>query len=342
MNTRTARSRQHGLIGALAELLPTAIVGDDLQAIFGFDPNDPLADWDGDVRTRFPVVNELATPWRWINAGTRPLGEWLLSIRENLIQGIPFDLREAPPEVKWAELDGLNNEAIRIEAGSVAVGEDEKVLIVGDSRSPRDQRAFARKVPGAVTVEAVDLRDLTQFGESLDVTKRDALPIIATYAEDLMSAFSGQDLLRSVAQLRKGELGRQPSDMERHANAFVDNPSLSKVADLLASINRAGGVRCHRPAVLAATQRALQLAAGHGAPSFREATITIREQARMVGRPLAKRSVGSTLLLKGLEAEVAVILNPAELDARNLYVAMTRGSKRLIICSTDPVIKRSI
>jgi DNA helicase-2/ATP-dependent DNA helicase PcrA len=39
------------------------------------------------------------------------------------------------------------------------------------------------------------------------------------------------------------------------------------------------------------------------------------------------------LLLKGLEADIAVILDPAEMDRRHLYVAMTRGAKRLIICS---------
>jgi len=60
--------------------------------------------------------------------------------------------------------------------------------------------------------------------------------------------------------------------------------------------------------------------------------------ARLIGRPLPKRAVGSTLLLKGLEAEVAVVLDAGNLDARNLYVAMTRGSKKLIICSKSPVL----
>jgi DNA helicase-2/ATP-dependent DNA helicase PcrA len=58
----------------------------------------------------------------------------------------------------------------------------------------------------------------------------------------------------------------------------------------------------------------------------------------LVGRPLPKRAVGSTLLLKGLEAEAAVILNAGALDARNLYVAMTRGSKALTVCSPSPVL----
>ena len=64
----------------------------------------------------------------------------------------------------------------------------------------------------------------------------------------------------------------------------------------------------------------------------------IREQNRLIGRPLPKRAVGSTLLLKGLEAEVAVIQNAGALDARNLYVAMTRGSKVLTVCSPSPLL----
>ena len=56
--------------------------------------------------------------------------------------------------------------------------------------------------------------------------------------------------------------------------------------------------------------------------------------------PLHNTHVGSTLLLKGLEAEVAVILHADELDALNLYVAMTRGSRKLVICSRQAIIGR--
>ena len=119
---------------------------------------------------------------------------------------------------------------------------------------------------------------------------------------------------------------------------FEETPSLTGVSDLLYAINRAGGVRCYRPAVLAAAQRALQLAASPAGPSFRDATVTIREQSRLVGRPLARRSVGSTLLLKGLEADISVVLNAGALNARNLYVAMTRGARRVLVCSPTPIL----
>lgn len=58
----------------------------------------------------------------------------------------------------------------------------------------------------------------------------------------------------------------------------------------------------------------------------------------MLGRALPRRAVGSTLLLKGLEAEVVVILNGDSLNAANLYVAMTRGSMRLVVCSVNPLL----
>ncbi len=66
--------------------------------------------------------------------------------------------------------------------------------------------------------------------------------------------------------------------------------------------------------------------------------MTIREQSRLIGRPLARRSVGSTLLLKGLEADISVVLNAGALNARNLYVAMTRGSRRVLVCSASPIL----
>ncbi len=329
--------RQHALVTWLAQSLPTAIVGDPFQSIFGFGA-DRLADWQTEVIAFFPVVGELTTPWRWNNAGAAQLGQWLLSVRSQLASGTPIDLRTAPEGVQWIELDGRRDEALRLEAAAVQAPGDTKVLIIGDSTDPRGQRRFARQVDGAVTVEAVDLRDLTDFGASLDLNHHEALSVVAGFGENLMSNFSADDLVRSTALARAGTLGHAPSEIEQAAIVFENERTLPRIADLLVAINRAGGVRCYRPAVLAAAQRALQLAGAPGGPSFRDATVAIREQSRLVGRPLARRSVGSTLLLKGLEADISVVLNAGALNARNLYVAMTRGSRRLLVCSASPVL----
>jgi hypothetical protein len=330
--------RQHAVVAYLAKHIRTVIVGDPFQAIFGFG-GDPLPEWK-DVVAYFPVKGELKTPWRWINAGAPDLGAWLLGIRDKLASGTAIDLRGAPG-IEWIHLDGVRDEERRLAAGSVDAPGETKVLIIGDSIDPPGQRRFARKVAGAVTVEAVDLRDLTDFGRALDTDSADALTVIAGYAEDVMSNFGGEDLVRSVAAAKANTLGRAPTRIEASALTFETVRSLAAVSDLLVAINEAGGVYCYRPAVLAATQRALQLASPPDGPSLAEATVIIREQSRLVGRPLARRSVGSTLLLKGLEAEISVILNAESLNARNLYVAMTRGSKRVLVCASSPLLKPS-
>lgn len=203
------------------------------------------------------------------------------------------------------------DDALRHAAAAVHAPDEARVVIIGDSTDPRGQRRFARQVEGAVTVEAVDLRDLTDFGAALNLARPEALSVVADFAENLMSGFSADDLVRSVAAVNAGKFGRALSDIERAAATFEASRTLAEVADLLTAINRAGGVRCYRPAVLSAAQQALQLAASAGGPSFRDATITIREQSRFIGRPLASRSVGSTLLLKVSKPTSRLSLMPA-------------------------------
>src|SRR5690606_29360450 len=96
----------------------------------------------------------------------------------------------------------------------------------------------------------------------------------------------------------------------------------------------------YRPDILHCCIKALSQCDGSGA-NFHDASIQMREQNRLLGRPLPKRAVGSTLLLKGLEAEVAVILHGDLLNAKNLYVALTRGANKVIICSKSPVLGKA-
>jgi len=56
---------------------------------------------------------------------------------------------------------------------------------------------------------------------------------------------------------------------------------------------------------------------------------------RHSGRPINHRKlIGTTLLVKGLEYDHAFILDADSLDAKDLYVAMTREAKSLTIIGT--------
>lgn len=135
---------QHQMVCALSTMLPTAIVGDPMQAIFGFDRNDPLADWNGQVLSHFGIAGTLGEPWRWKNAGTDTFGRWLLHVREELHAGRKIDLRQEAPEVRWIQLDGTQNDHAKqlgaCQSRSPVI--DGSVLIIGDSRNPGSQQRF--------------------------------------------------------------------------------------------------------------------------------------------------------------------------------------------------------
>ena len=211
-------------------------------------------------------------------------------------------------------------------------------LIIGDSKSPPSQREIARQTPGAVTVENVDLRDLVDFARDLNLTAPDALDRVVQFAGSVMINVGAPDLLRRVDSLQRGTARKEPTEVERVALSFKAGPCTGAAANLLVEIGKEGGVRTHRPAVLIACLKALQTCDGTEGNTFYDAAVRAREQNRLIGRTLPRRAVGSTLLLKGLEADVSIVLNAAEMNARNLYVAMTRGSKALVICSSSPIL----
>jgi DNA helicase-2/ATP-dependent DNA helicase PcrA len=334
--------RQHGVVARASELVPTCVLGDPMQAIFGFGA-DGLANWNEHVCTHFPLVGELTTPWRWINADAEPLGQWLLRARERLLRGESIDLRTAPSEVTWIHLDGTEDHRRQLQAARIRPPDGTgSVLIVGDSTSPDSQRQFASQTPGAITVEAVDLKDLVAFGKEFDLAAPDALTRLAQFAQRVMTNVGAADLVRRAESLSRGRARTPPSAVEQAALTFARSPSYELAVDVLVEMGKEGGVRTHRPAVLRACIRALQSCGGSGGPTFIDATMRMREQFRLVGRPLPKRAVGSTLLLKGLEASAVVVLDASSLDARNLYVAMTRGSRRLTVCSPTALLNPGI
>ena len=329
---------QHHIVYFLSLIVPTCILGDPMQAIFGFRGN-ALADWNQHVCAHFPVVAELATPWRWRNVGAEALGQWLLGARQLLATGQPVDLRSGPPEhVVWMQAVPPNDHQQRLMAARTASPTaDGRVLIIADSRSRAAQQAFASQTPGASTVEAVDLQDLIAFGCGFDVRSPDALGQLLALAQSVMTNIGVADLTRRLESLARGTARNPPNEAESRALAFRLAPSLAAAAELLSTLREMPDVRVHRPAILYGVLKALR-ESSTGTVSLADAANRVREENRLLGRPLPRRAVGSTLLLKGLEAEVAVLLNPEGMSAQNLYVAMTRGSMKLVVCSAGPVI----
>lgn len=328
---------QHRFVAWAAQILPTCVLGDPMQAIFGFGGNQ-LVNWQADVETQFPPAGILQTPWRWRLAGCEDLGQWLLNARALLQAGGGVDLGTAPAEVQWVRLQPDDaEEQRRLAARTRADNPQGSVLIIGDSINARGRHLLTSQTPGATAVEAVDLGDLIQFTRNFDPTGPDALNVLLDFAASIMTGVGSAALLARVQVLRNGRPRNPPTRIEAAAVAMAAAPSVSQAANLLEAFRDRQGAHVFRPELLRCCLSALRTAAG-GAVSLHAAALQVRERNRFTGRPLARRCVGSTLLLKGLEADVAVVLAPETMSAQHLYVALTRGARKLVVCSTTAVL----
>ncbi len=326
---------QHRIVTAVAECMPTVVLGDHMQAIFAFR-GVRLVDWTKDVEPSFAAIGQLSKPWRWINAGTDKLGDWLLEARGKLERGEAIDVRGAPG-VHWFQMRDANDHDTRRQAAAFASPiADGSVLVIGDSKSPASQRELARGVFGAIAVEAVDLRDLIEFAAEWDYSSPAALDALITFASQTTRGVDATGLRSRLASFRNRTAKLPISPVERLALRFLRRPSHTAAADFLEGIRQHSSAHSHRPIVFRALVRSLR--ASHDPQTLLEAALSEREKNRLLGRPPARRGVGSTLLLKGLEASTVVVIDAHTLDRKNLYVAMTRGSHAVVVCSPTSIL----
>lgn len=330
---------QHAIVLSIAQMLPTCILGDPMQAIFGF--RDPLVHWELEAQAAFPPIGTLQTPWRWRLAGMDALGAWLLRARTSLQAGQPVDLRGAPEGIQWVRLTpGMEVQQRLVAARTEAPNQDGRVLVIGDSINVNGRHQLTLQTPGATSVEAVDLRDLLNFARRFDLASPNALRLLTEFAASLMTEVGTTNLLARVETIRGGRARTPATPAEAAAVAFIAAPSHTTSIELLRSLADQRGARVYRPEVLHCCISALSAAGGEG--GFINAAMQTRERNRHLGRPLGRRAVGSTLLLKGLEADVAIILEPESMTAQHLYVALTRGARRVVVCSLTPLLTPAV
>ena len=199
------------------------------------------------------------------------------------------------------------------------------------------QRKLAKQTPGAVTVEAVDLKEVIDFAREVDLVAPGNLEAALDFAFTVMTGIDRASIAARVATISAARHRTPPEAHELAAIRYRKRRDAASLIALFDALEATQGTRTFRPEILRTCIKALRSSGPD--VSFLEVVKRIREQQRVHGRLLPTKSVGSPLLLKGLEGVVAVILDASNFDRnpekirKNLYVAITRGSRKLVVCS---------
>ncbi len=329
--------KQHALVQALAECVPCRGVGDPLQTIFGFR-DDPVVPWNT-VQTDFEVVNgSLTEPWRWRREGCNAqLGEWLRAAREQLETSGRLVIADDAP-VAWVK------HANKVAAGDawanacrgIGVPNETVVAIL---KWPSKCKELARRLGGRwPIVERFDDPDLLKLGTKL--SSADGPTAAAELVDFVAERMTGMGTaLRPVVDAIKA--GRALSRFTKNGQhvarlgALADEPT---PANALAWLDGVLGHRddwwLYRRECVFQLRAALRECTGSDLTMLPDAVASARTRARHRGRQTHRRTIGTPLLVKGLEFDHAVVLwEPDHLSVQALYVALTRASKSLTIVS---------
>ncbi len=331
---------QDALVGKLAALLPTCLLGDPLQGIFDF--GEGLVPWP-DVTAAFPLLGELTEPWRW-KARNEKLGRWCLELRASLVAGDPVDLRAAP--VTWRRADnlGARNEAYRMArlAGAVVV----------IHKWANHAHAFARGLGGCYrSMEEVEGKALRAFAHEMDTLSG---PARAACVVNLAAMCLTGIKAALGAPAKALDDGRVPTPRQSTKQlvavmaliAVCNDTSAELAHAAMVALESIPGCTRFRSELWGSAKKVLREHSRAGRPRLVDTAAALRQQHRAMGHIVDPRIVSRTLLIKGLEFDHALVPKAEEFEgkrpgegARHFYVAATRASRSLSVLSTEPVVR---
>ncbi len=330
--------QQHGLVLAIADTIPTRVLGDPLQGIFDFGQNQPV-DWDRDVRPRFSELPALTRPWRW-EAKNSELGQWLGSVRQDLLQGRPVNITGAP--IRWERLSATNQIVEQVGV-CLEIARQAQGTVVAIHGMPQQGYFVASRLMGRYQcVEPIELEDLFQSGGQIETAHGPArAAAVIDFAGKCMTRVGTAlrrvgDAYRSgtIPQTRQGQLSGVHDALLRVA----EDDSFSAVIGALERMRSVPQAVMYRRELFNQMISGLRTAIANGNGSLQDALWVVRNRSRFADRRLGRCVVGTTLLVKGLEFDHAIILDADGMDAKDLYVALTRGARSLTIFSRDQTI----
>jgi superfamily I DNA/RNA helicase len=324
---------QHALTIALSRIVPTVVFGDPMQGIFEFA--DARLRWQRDVYPTFPLAMELNEPRRW-QSKNPALGAWIAETRQRLIRGERIDLESGP--ITFLRTD----DAFDMGAFFEGIGEREgSVAAIHCRRGMCDK--LARATRGMFqSIEEVAAKRLSAFASAWDAS---------TDGEQRLRAIL--DLSSDCFHKRPKQEGEElPPDGARiieemkAAASQLDGSSYPEAARALMQLaRRHPRWRVFRGELWRDSERALAELAAQRSDALCDAVLKIRHRVTASGRSLARRTISTPLLLKGLEFDHVIVPDAGHFgnedyaQAKLFYVAISRATQSLTIAARDRYIQ---
>ncbi len=336
---------QHAFILALSNLLPTRILGDFLQGIFGFN-GEALVDLESmtEMGEFAESKYELSEPWRW-QGQNESLGQDLKRIRENLLNEEVVNLNNFQAIEKHLVEEGdLYNPSKDYNKKIRALLTEDNLLILHPDSSSINKRLAVIKLFGnrLSLIESIDDKSFYSLSREADaITSENLESKLILLSEKLFNKTGVSNWFNPSGFKRKTKVGDKAlvAAIMVKVELLKQDFSFSLFSEVLTDVKRLPGMSCYRRELFSSFVGALA-EAEYGKVTVLQAMKNKRNLNRRVGRKVFGKNVGTTLLTKGLEFDTVVILNAHDFKCpKHLYVALTRACRRLIVFTNSSTLQ---
>ncbi len=271
---------------------------------------------------------------------------WLAGVRRQIEAGHGIDLSARPSCVHWEALptDPRFRQSKIIGTCKSLIGKtkDEQIVLIGDAANINARAAIAQKLgkAGFTNIEPVDCKTL--YAAAVRIEKAGGIRRLEAATKFVSSCMVGAEetaFLKAVrSRLNGGKLGTAKfGDLIDSGVAVVENGDPKSLCDLMEGFRARADTYLYRREMYFAMRSALrEQSAGQ---TLGDAIWIVQNRARHAGRLIGKRSIGSTLLVKGLEFDHSVIVHADNMSRNDWYVAVTRATKGLTILAPTQTIR---
>ena len=337
--------KQHQFIMALANIFPIHVFGDPLQGIFGFN-EEQLVNWGPDLKEFENSRFELVEPWRWKNTNPE-LGESLKKVRGKLENKELVDLNLFKKGIEVYIIEDKNDifrplkEYYR-KIDCLLDTESSLLLVYPDSANLNARKKIVKVFNNRLNlVEAMDGKDFYYFSKLFD--SRNSMSIYELILKIIYNIFNKSELDKWFTE-SKVKSKRKEKDKDiimpivENLDRIKNDGSYTIISNILKQIKGIPDLKCYRRELFSDLCKALEQADIQKISVF-EAMKNIRNVKRRMGRKIEGKCIGTTLLTKGLEFGTVVVLNANEFKCpKNLYVALTRASKKLVVFANNAIL----
>lgn len=338
---------QNKLIDSLSSILKVHILGDPMQGIFDF--RGEAVDLNGDSLAQYREnLQTLSIPWRWINTGNVILGEELKQIRTllenqkeiNLTQFHSIKFVSAKKEDFYSDRNSAIRKIIRTLLHDDNTSD---VLIIHPHSFRKESRIRLLKfIHKLRMIESIDDKDYYKWADEFDCRKGEGLVVaVVGFLKETCNASHLDSWIRKDGTIVK-KRNDQEIFMMKELRFYLENlfreNNAQNIISFITFLQTKFNCRIIRADLFYSILTVLKQAAEYNI-SFKESLRINRDKVRRVGRKIDGKVMGTTLLTKGLECDTVLVLEAEKFDSpKDLYVALSRCSHRLIVSATSPIL----